>query len=362
MDKVDLTFYNLANFLTLFFRCDLLVTSQQSQRYLNLIGVVGLFTFNLYLIFLVTTDGKKLLSWMDFLCVDRSVDVWASKHNLDLKSAKILYFLYKFFVSWSISATVFYILVICIYCWESFLLSQSKGVGLITFIFIFAPTAASIILNMIWFYSTVSKIISIFILFNLFQIGKLQKLAADLAAYHQSPKKKRRAFVSKHLRLINMLLTNFKLSQEFFNHSTQCFLGPLFLTMVWYPYAYLVANNFSVKFLIISYSMNLLLLFPIFKCSSNFKRQVSTICGDFSCSNQFFKFGDYLGSVHSFVCRENLDRRIKQKLLNIFEFSSRREPLSYSYFKFFSMDLMFAFNFWAESISLVLLFYGLHNF
>lgn len=256
------------------FRCDLLVTSQSNQRYLNLIGTVGLITFNLYLMFVINANEKKLLGWIDFLCVDSSAIIWAKRHNLDLKTAEVLYFLFKFFVSWSLSATFFYVAVIAWYCFESFLLSLSKGVQLATFIFIFAPTAMSIILNMIWFYLTVSKIISVFILFNLFQAGKLQKLAMDLARYQQNSKRKRKAFASNHLRIVSMFLNNFKLSQEFFNHSTQCFLGPLFLTMVWYPYTFLVAHNFSAKFLVISYSMNIALLFPIFKCSSNLKQKV----------------------------------------------------------------------------------------
>lgn len=234
-------------------------------------------TFTIYLIFLIKTDERKLLNWIDFLYVSKSMDQYAKRHNLTMKSVKFLYFLFDFFVFYTKVVSFFYLLVVFMFCIESLLLNISKNISLIAIFIANLPTFFTTMFSMIWLYITVSKIVSIFILFNIFQVKQLDKLSLELARRERTLNDAR--FVSRHLFRFRICLKNFKNSQNFFNYAIQLFLGPLFLTMVYYPYAIIVSQNLSVNFLIISYSLSIVLLLQVFSSASFFKQKVSIVFG-----------------------------------------------------------------------------------
>lgn len=253
-------------------RCDLLITKDENQRNLNLIGCCGLMTFIFYLIFLIKTNKQELIEWMDFLYLDKSLEHYSVRHNFSIKSTKFLYFVYDFFVHFTRATSLFYLLIVFIFCLQSLFLNIGKNDDLFILIFCYLPTLISIMICMTWFYSTVSKNISIFILFNIFEANKLEQFSEELIDYKQRDRNK---FMVKHLNHLRIFLRNFKNSQTFFNYSTQTFLGPLFLTMIYYPYALLISKDSIKNFLIISYSLNIILILQVFSIASFFRVKVS---------------------------------------------------------------------------------------
>ena len=253
--------------------CELLSSRYENQRCLNFISALVFATFITYLLFLIKTDKKNLLVWIDFLTVS-PLKSYSKRHNLKLECVKNLFFTYDFFKFYSMAAVASYLFVVYTYYIESFLISLEKRIGTSIFIFVFLPTAFTSVLSMSWFYLIAGKILALFTIFVIFQSKKLDKLSNDLITYRYQFKNNNNKFISDHLIKFNDFLIKFKRSQIYFNFSIH-FLGPLFLTLVFYPYAILVSNGFSVKFLAVAYSLNFLfVLIPLFYVSSIFKHSI----------------------------------------------------------------------------------------
>lgn len=283
------------------YRCDLLITSADNQRYLNLIIFMALASFSSFILFVIRTD-VKFLDWVDFLNIDgsSSFDSYSKKHNLMNSSTSFLLNCYNLFMFSAKMAYTFYLLVVYMYYIQSFKVSLDRGVDFWTFVFVFFPTTITSILSMSWFYMTIAKSVYIFVLFNLFQSEKLKKLSNDLIM-HQ-PNSKGLLFILEHFERLKDLIKKFKMSQKYFNYSNQSFLWPLFGTLVYYPYTFLVSNSLSVNFLIISYSLNICcVLLPTFIISSVFKYYVSYLQPCFipfanqsTLVSRIFKFNTFL--------------------------------------------------------------------
>ena len=258
----------------IFCSCDLLITKQDNQRFLNLILISVFVPFIVYLIFLSKTDKNKFV-WISFLSVDSSLHLYARKNSLSQGSAKVLRFLYETFIYVCRGAYTFYLLVVYWYYVQSLKLSMDRNIGTTMFVLAFFPTAVTSVLSISVFYVMVVKIITIFVLFNFFQALKLDKLSKDLVHYIDHHQENDRKFIARHLRELHFFLENFRHSQVFFNFSNQIFLLALFMTLVWYPYTVLINSDLSVNFLIISYSLNVsFVLLPLFCSASIFRYKV----------------------------------------------------------------------------------------
>ena len=256
-------------------RCDLLITKQDNQRFLNLIIVSVFAPFIVYLVFLSRVDKEKL-GWISFLSMDGSSQVYARKNCVSQKSAKILRFLYEAFIYVCRGAYTFYLLVVYMYYTQSLRLSIDKEIRTTMLIFAFVPSAVTSVLSISIFYVLVVKIISIFVLFNFYQCLKLDKLSKDLIHFIGHHPENDRKFIVRHMREFQLFLEDFRHSQVYFNFSNQIFLLALFLTLVWYPYVFLLTTDLSVDFLIISYSLNCgFVLLPLFCSASIFRYKVS---------------------------------------------------------------------------------------
>ena len=248
---------------------------QDNQRFLNLILVSAFAPLTVFLIFLSKIDQKKL-GWISFLNVDCNSEVYAKKNCVSQKSAKILLFLYESFIYVCRGSYSFYLLVVYMYYGQSLLLSIDKNIGSNMFIFAFFPTVMTSVLSVSVYYMTITKVISIFVLFNFFQGEKLDKLSKDLIRFIGHHQKPGRRFIARHLGEFQLFLEDFRHSQEFFNFTNQTFLVANFMTLVWYPHVILMSTDLSVDFLIISYLLNVgFVVLPLFCSASFFRYKVS---------------------------------------------------------------------------------------
>lgn len=233
--------------------CDLLISlSDDDQRSLNFIIILAMSTYIIYLILLINLKKDKLVCWIDFLVVDDSLAYYAKKHNLTLSSAKKLFVTYRLFAFVTRCASLFYLLIVYLYYIRSFKLSLANKIDLKTMFLVFLPSAAIAVYSLSLYYVQATKCCTFFILFNLFQAEKLDKLSEDLI--NGGLKDKKRNFNIKHLFRFQNFLNNFKMSQIYFNYSNFSFLAPLFLTFVLYPYSLLKAPDYSIKALIGKFS------------------------------------------------------------------------------------------------------------
>lgn len=233
--------------------------------------------FIIYLVFLNKIDKEKL-SWISFLHVDSSLHLYARKKCLSQNSAKVLRFLYEAFIYVCRGAYTFYLAVVYMYFVESVLLSINKNIGTTMFVVVFFPSLVTSVVSISVFYVSTVKTITIFVLFNLYQSLKLDKLSSDLVYYIGHHQENDRKFIVRHLHEFQVFLEDFRNSQTFFNFSNQIFLLALFGTLVWYPYTMLMATDVSANFLIISYSLNLsFVVLPLFGSASLFRYKVSVL-------------------------------------------------------------------------------------
>lgn len=307
--------------------CDILISTNNDQRSLNFIIVLAMSAFLIYLILLINLDQTKLKCWFDFLVVDDPF-IYAKKHNLTLKSAKKLSVLYQFTVIITRFASLFYLIIVYIFYIRSFIMAVNKSVNPILISLVFIPSNIIAVKSVSIYYLQSTKNCTLFILFNIFQFEKLNKLSNDLTRYEIRAKENRGKFKTKHLLNFQKFLKDFQMSQIYFNYSNFSFLVPLFLTIILYPFSMLKASEESTNFLIISYLLNVLFaLLPLFSCTSFF--------------NHGFK--NYLNSIFTFVHREP-NVQIKNKLTNTLEIYFKTNKISYTFFDFFYIDLKFALN------------------
>ena len=129
--------------------------------------------------------------------------------------------------------------------------------------------------------------------------------------------------------------------------SSFSFLAPLNATLILYPYSILSDEDLTVNFLIFSYSLNVLFaIFPLFASTRFLNISVSlfSFYSQQRISDSFcIQFQNYLKSVWRYAYREP-NWRIKKKLVNIFEIYTKNNPITYSFFHFFTIDLRFALN------------------
>lgn len=195
--------------------CELLIsTADDEQRSLNFIIILAMSSFTVYLVLLIKLDKQKLLSWTEFLILEKRT-AYATKHNLTQRSVKQLYLIYNFVMFITRCASFFYLLICYIYYARSFKLSMEKGVSSQDLLLIFLPSVLFSVQTVSLYYSQSTKNCTLFILHNLFLSMKLKKLSDDLREHE--PKKKS-PFYFKHLDRFQKLLSDLEDSQIYFNY------------------------------------------------------------------------------------------------------------------------------------------------
>lgn len=254
--------------------CELLISlADDQQKFLNLIILLAMFSFIVYLMLLIRLDRRKLLSWTDFLVLEKRT-VYAVKHDLELDSIKQLYLIFSIMVFLTKCASALYLVICYIFYARSLKLSIEKGISFQDFVVIFLPSSLVSLQTVSLYYSQSTKNCTLFIITNFFFSKKLQKLSEDLNRH--KPKKKS-LFHFDHLNRFQNFLSDFNDSQEYFNYSNFSFLAPLFATAVLYPYSILSDDTVTVNFLIASYSLNLLFaILPLFASTRFLNRSVSS--------------------------------------------------------------------------------------
>ena len=196
--------------------CELLLSVKDlEQRFLNFILVLAMSSYVVYMVLFLQLDKQKMLSWIDFLTLEKP-SIYAAKHHLKRRSVKLLYPLFNLGVFITKFALYFYLLVVYIYYLRSFFLSLEKGVSYQGFLLVFLPSAVVSILCISLYYLLVTKTCTFFILHNLVLAMKLDKMSQDLRRLEP---KKRSTFYFEHLKRFQKFLNDFEDSATYFNYS-----------------------------------------------------------------------------------------------------------------------------------------------
>lgn len=199
-----------------YFFCELLISiTDLEQRFLNFILILAMSSYSVYLALLLRLDKRKMLTWIHFLELDKQ-SIYAAKHHLKRRSAKLLYRLLDYGVFLSKFALYFYLLVVYIYYLRSFFLSMEKGVSYQGLLLVFLPSAVVSVLCISLYYLLVTKTCTLFILHNIFLSMRLEKMSQDLRRLE--PKKKS-TFYFEHLMRFQKFLNDLEDSSIYFNYS-----------------------------------------------------------------------------------------------------------------------------------------------
>ena len=196
--------------------------------------------------------------------------------------------------------------------------------------------------TLINFYRIAVQAYIFFILYIRVMNAKLNRLTADLNKLDDRPSNRRKLF--RHLADLDSVVSEYKVSKDFFENSLVLAVPPVLITIALFPTNIMFSENLMTNQIVLMFFVNLFfVLIPILNSNELFKRA----------------FALYLNSIHRFMARTR-NAKGKLKLMKILDISQKDSPVSYSLFGgLFDLEMEAAPTILAESFAISFLIFPL---